>query len=462
MSEPYQIRTNPSVVLQFTGGINHKRAYNNSTAYVLGDAVLYEGSSYVAMQNTTGNLPTNTTYWQLLVEKGEDGDPGTTIDIEALEEVIPDPTDWVLINDGTGLRKSHASYFQQIFVANSQEESDEIYSTYYREGFPLLIIRTDITDGNYTIAGETASVTATFYPANITVSNPGQENLTAGTGGFTVTLNPATLTVDTNLLELSASLGSFTTTFNDATLTIDEGGGGGETMALPFSYAFPGYGALDSTKITTFANMDTEIAGGGEITTVPPQMFLDGDFGKFVCGTVTGGTGKAVFGFEIKDNVTMPSSGLEIKWKLNSYAYRGAGTNGVYALFVSDTDVTAERLWGGSPNSTANVIAMALTEYINNDGFNVARIFNGTWNSEFAFYDYPSQGIYYYKALLTATTLTISRSSDGIDYTEIYSGSHGVTFNSNILHIGLHCQFGDTTSPADNGIVFDELYVSAI
>ena len=43
-----------------------KGAYNNSTAYVLDDIVYYNGSSYVAENNPTGNVPTNGTYWEVL------------------------------------------------------------------------------------------------------------------------------------------------------------------------------------------------------------------------------------------------------------------------------------------------------------------------------------------------------------------------------------------------------------
>lgn len=36
---------------------------NGATAYVLGDVVSYQGSSYVALGKTTGNLPTDTANW---------------------------------------------------------------------------------------------------------------------------------------------------------------------------------------------------------------------------------------------------------------------------------------------------------------------------------------------------------------------------------------------------------------
>jgi hypothetical protein len=50
-----------------------KGDYNNSTAYTVGDFVSYQGSTYTCIQNSTGNLPTNTTYWRLVAQKGQDG-----------------------------------------------------------------------------------------------------------------------------------------------------------------------------------------------------------------------------------------------------------------------------------------------------------------------------------------------------------------------------------------------------
>ncbi len=43
----------------------HKGDYNNSTAYVKNDVVYYStnGNAYIAKQATTGNAPTNATYW---------------------------------------------------------------------------------------------------------------------------------------------------------------------------------------------------------------------------------------------------------------------------------------------------------------------------------------------------------------------------------------------------------------
>jgi hypothetical protein len=49
-------------------------AYSAGTAYVVNDAVSYNNSSYICILNSTGNLPTNATYWSVLALKGTDGE----------------------------------------------------------------------------------------------------------------------------------------------------------------------------------------------------------------------------------------------------------------------------------------------------------------------------------------------------------------------------------------------------
>ena len=56
----------------------HRGTYAGVTAYLKNNVVNYNGSSYMAKQNTTGNLPTNTTYWGLTASKGVDG-TGTAV-----------------------------------------------------------------------------------------------------------------------------------------------------------------------------------------------------------------------------------------------------------------------------------------------------------------------------------------------------------------------------------------------
>jgi hypothetical protein len=49
-------------------------SYSNSTAYAAGAVVTYNGSLYQALQATTGNLPTNATYWKKIGEYASLGD----------------------------------------------------------------------------------------------------------------------------------------------------------------------------------------------------------------------------------------------------------------------------------------------------------------------------------------------------------------------------------------------------
>ena len=56
----------PPVVINIT--IKPRGEYDNATDYFLGDIVQYQGASYIALGNTTGNLPTDTNFWQLIVD----------------------------------------------------------------------------------------------------------------------------------------------------------------------------------------------------------------------------------------------------------------------------------------------------------------------------------------------------------------------------------------------------------
>lgn len=66
-------------LVNISGGLVNKGAYNAATDYAVGDAVSYNGSSYVMyFDGPAGTTPTNTTYWQILAEKGDTGAAGAT------------------------------------------------------------------------------------------------------------------------------------------------------------------------------------------------------------------------------------------------------------------------------------------------------------------------------------------------------------------------------------------------
>ena len=62
-------------------------SYDNSTAYVLDDIVYYNGSSYVAKTSTTGNLPTDTTKWNVLAS-GSGGIWDSTLSLGSANQVV--------------------------------------------------------------------------------------------------------------------------------------------------------------------------------------------------------------------------------------------------------------------------------------------------------------------------------------------------------------------------------------
>jgi hypothetical protein len=58
-------------------GFTWRGAYNGATAYAPYDVISYNGSSYHCILASTGNLPTNTTYWNLVAQIGPTGATGT-------------------------------------------------------------------------------------------------------------------------------------------------------------------------------------------------------------------------------------------------------------------------------------------------------------------------------------------------------------------------------------------------
>ena len=70
MSDFKLVKLVDPIVISLPNGINWLGEYDDLTPYVIGDSVSYQGSSYVAMQPTTGNDPSYTAYWQLLAAAG--------------------------------------------------------------------------------------------------------------------------------------------------------------------------------------------------------------------------------------------------------------------------------------------------------------------------------------------------------------------------------------------------------
>ena len=95
---------------------NWKGTYAGGTAYVVDDVVSYSGSSYICKLASTGNLPTNGTYWDVMSQAGTNGtDVGTTITTQGD----------ILYRDGSGLQRLAKGTAGQVLKINSGATAPE-------------------------------------------------------------------------------------------------------------------------------------------------------------------------------------------------------------------------------------------------------------------------------------------------------------------------------------------------
>jgi hypothetical protein len=76
-----------------------KGTYAGATAYTIDDVVSYNGSSYICIQASTGNLPTDTAYFEQMSSAGTNGTDGTD-----LGTTLTTQGD-ILYRDGSGLQR---------------------------------------------------------------------------------------------------------------------------------------------------------------------------------------------------------------------------------------------------------------------------------------------------------------------------------------------------------------------
>ena len=80
-------------------------AYAGGTSYVVDDIVTYSNETYICILASTGNLPTDTTYWTKLAAKGTDGTD--------LTSTLTTQGD-ILYRDGSGLQRLGAGTAGQV------------------------------------------------------------------------------------------------------------------------------------------------------------------------------------------------------------------------------------------------------------------------------------------------------------------------------------------------------------
>jgi len=87
-----------------------KGTYAGGTAYTIDDVVSYNGSSYICIQASTGNLPTNATYFEQMSSAGTNGTDGTD-----LTSTLTTQGD-ILYRDGSGLQRLGAGTNGQALI----------------------------------------------------------------------------------------------------------------------------------------------------------------------------------------------------------------------------------------------------------------------------------------------------------------------------------------------------------
>ena len=110
----------------------NRGAYNNSTAYTVDDLVQSGGSTYICIQNSTGNAVTNNSYWSVLAEGGDVASTLTTQgdvlyrDGSGLQRLAKPASDMYLKNTSAGA-VSWASLASD-WVKNCSNKCNKFYS----------------------------------------------------------------------------------------------------------------------------------------------------------------------------------------------------------------------------------------------------------------------------------------------------------------------------------------------
>ena len=155
---------------------NWKGTYAGGTAYVVDDVVSYQGGSYICKLASTGNLPTNGTYWDTLAEGG---DVATTLTTQGD----------VLYRDGSGLQRLAAGTSGQ-FLKTQGSGANPVWGTVSTTGLVKQVSHVQDTT-NYSHANSgftnfgsgmtytpltTTSRVMAWVEANIHVEQDGTDN----------------------------------------------------------------------------------------------------------------------------------------------------------------------------------------------------------------------------------------------------------------------------------------------
>lgn len=245
-------------------------AYSGSTAYSPYDEVSYQGSSYICVATTTGNLPTNTAFWNLLAAAGTtaitqltgdvaagpgSGSQAATIQANAittskinnaavtLAKIQNAGANSVLV--GSGATGSGTAY-AEIALGTNLSITGTTLNASGGGGFPWTFVQ----EAAFAYpSGAVTSMTVTF-PHALAAGGATAFMLLAYDGNNTVTL-PAGWTVDFNIVQIDVRLVLLhKTSASDTTAVFSSSGTGG--LSITF-FEISGSHALDQSSTGTIA-----------------------------------------------------------------------------------------------------------------------------------------------------------------------------------------------------------------
>ena len=157
--------------------ITFRGAYAGGTTYYPNDIVTYDNQTYICILQSTGNVPTNTTYWSLLAAKGTDGAVTLSTAQTLTNKTISASNNTLTGPDGTS----------QVGYLNAPQNS--------QSGSTYTLVIGDAGDHIYFTGGSTATLTvptnssvAFATGTTILVVNNNSGNLTISGAGVTFQL----------------------------------------------------------------------------------------------------------------------------------------------------------------------------------------------------------------------------------------------------------------------------------
>jgi hypothetical protein len=237
--------------LTYAASAKWQGAYSAGTAYVVNDVVSYNNSSYICILNSTGNLPTNTTYWSLLALAGTNGTNGTNgtsfiwrgayngaTAYVANDVVSYNNSTYICILASTGNLPTNATYWSLMALAGAGDvvgpasSTDSVLAVYDGTTGKLLKNSTmPISSVGY-IGSPQVSGGASAY--TLVLGDAGEH--VYFTGGSTATLTvPTNATVafptGTTILVLNNNSGNLTISGAGVTFQLANGSTGNRTVA---------------------------------------------------------------------------------------------------------------------------------------------------------------------------------------------------------------------------------------